>query len=241
MQKKAKMSSVIVLLAVGLVASMVLNMYYIADGSGATVFSRGDETYLFLGNGHTGYHFAYLAYPLVVLREYFNAPLSPADELRCSLVIHITPTVTERHLNCGDSSPAHYVGFLTPFDDSFYALCQGAILCRWTENGFVPATDEEGRRIGGTSGLVKGDMNNQTVNGWKVHRSGLPGAHFEVTIGRDIVLSVRNHATNVREWQYPWVTVDLLRPGQNQQSLYDVNGRPRRATKQENDQTFREQ
>jgi hypothetical protein len=239
MQRKTKTTIVLVFFVACLALVATLHVYYVIDGSAATVFSRGDEAYLFLGNGRTGYRVSYLAFPFVILRQYFNAPIEPTDESGCSLDMRITSSNIERYLtHCGDPD-LQFVAFLTPFEDGFYAHCRGAILCKWTDRGFVPATQEEARRIGGESALVKGDMNNQIVNGWHVHRAGWPGDHFEVPVGEDLVLSVTNRATNVREWQYPWITVDLLRPGQSPQTLYDVNGYPRRVSKSEYEQTFR--
>jgi hypothetical protein len=240
MQAKTKTTILLVFLVACLALAALLHVYYVIDGSGVTVFSRGDEAYLFLGDEHTGYRVRYLAFPFVVLRQYFNAPIAPTDELGCSLDVHVTPSKVERHLTqCGDPD-LQFVAFLTPFEDGFYAHCRGASLCKWTDNGFVPATQEEARRVGGESALVKGDMNNQIINGWHVHRAGWPGDHFEVPVGKDLVISVTNRATNIREWQYPWITVDLLRPGQPPQTLYDVDGSPRRVSKGEYEQTFRQ-
>ncbi len=122
---------------------------------------------------------------------------------------------------------------------SFFAMCSGAVLCKWTANGFELATEEEQRRHDGVNRLVRGSMNNQIVNGWHVRGSfRSPGDHAEVEIGKDLVISVRNHAADVRA--YPWVSVDLLRPGQEPESLYSVDGTPRRVSKSEYDRTFRE-
>lgn len=206
MQRKTKISLVVAAL---LVASAFLNVYYVADGSAVTVYSRGEEAYLFLGDWHLGYRVRYLAFPFVVLRQYFNAPIEPTEKSGCSMVTRVTPSEVDRRVTqCGDPN-LQYVLFVTPFDGGFYAMCRGSILCKWTENGFAPATDEEARRIGGLNSLARSDMNNQTVNGWQVHSAAMPGDRFEVAIGKDIVLSVRNHATNARE--LPWITVDLIR------------------------------
>jgi hypothetical protein len=223
-----------------LTVSAILHVYYLVDSSGAAVFSRGEEAYLFLDSGHEGYRVSYLAFPFAILREYFNAPVTRTDYGGCSLVIRVTPSNAERFLtHCGDPD-LQYVAFVTPFEDGFYAHCRGSIVCKWTESGFVPATQEETRRVGGLSGLVKGDMNNQNVNGWNAHYAYLPGDHVEVPISNQLMISVRNHATNVQEWQYPWITVELLRPGQSPQTLYDVNGQPRRVSKSEYENVFRQ-
>jgi hypothetical protein len=69
------------------------------------------------------------------------------------------------------------------------------------------------------------------LNGWHTRAAGLPGDHFEVQIGKDLVISVKNRATNPRS--YPWVSIDLLRSGQGTQSLYNVDGTPKLVSKNE--------
>jgi hypothetical protein len=63
-----------------------------------------------------------------------------------------------------------------------------------------------------------------------------PGDHAEVEIGKKLVISVQNHSTNARA--YPRVSVDLVRPGQAPESLYNVDGTPRRVSSSEYEQAF---
>jgi hypothetical protein len=236
MQKKTKTVIGLIVLALALAASASLKVYFLADHVGATLFSRGDEAYLFLGAGHTGYRFRYLEYPLVRIMEYFNAPPSAEHRRASSLVIHLTQSRIERHtIDYGEapSTPA----FMTPFEDGFYAMCPGAVLCKWTSHGFEPATEEGQRRLDGGNRLVRGSMNSQIVNGWYVRESfRSPGDHAEVEIGKNLVISVQNHATDVRA--YPKVSVDLLRSGQAPERLYNVDGTPRRINKSDYEQLF---
>jgi len=169
--------------------------------------------------------------------EYFNAPPSAEHRPASSVVIRVTPSAIERYvMDYGEapSTPA----FVTPFEDGFYAMCPGAVLCKWTAHGFDPATVEEQRRLDGGNRLVRGSMNNQVVNGWSVREAfRSPGDHAEVEITKNLVISLRNHATDARA--YPWVTVDLLRAGQAPESLYNVDGTPRRVSKSEYDRIFK--
>ncbi|HXN17393.1 MAG TPA: hypothetical protein VN875_03605 [Candidatus Binatus sp.] len=50
------------------------------------------------------------------------------------------------------------------------------------------------------------------------------------------MISVTNRATDVGA--YPWITVDLVRPGQKPQSLFNVDGSPRWVSKKEYVNTF---
>jgi hypothetical protein len=59
---------------------------------------EGEEVYLFLGSGHTGYHFSYWKYPLIAIGEYFYSPLSPSDQRAISTEMRVTPSGVERHV-----------------------------------------------------------------------------------------------------------------------------------------------
>ena len=237
MQKKTRTLTALGVLALALAASASFKVYFLADHVGATLFSRGDEAYLFLGAGHTGYRFSYLEYPLARIMEYFNAPPSAQHRRGSLLVIHVTPSALERRIDDDRDDAATGPGFMTPFEDGFYAMCSGAVLCKWTTQGFEPATVEEQRRLDGGNRLVRGSMNNQIVNGWHVRESfRSPGDHAEVEIGKNLAIFVQNHATDMRA--YPWVSVDLLRPGQTPESLYNVDGTPRRVSSSEYEQAF---
>src|SRR5260370_12200110 len=235
MYKKTKKVIALVVLTIALAASVSLKVYFLRDHSGGTLFWRGEEAYLFLGAGHTGYRFSYLKYPFVALGEYFYVVCFPEHKFRSSLVIHVTSSAVERHVI--DDTEATGPGFMTPFEDGFYAMCPGSIFCKWTSNGFKPATKEEEQSHGGVDGLVRGSMDNQIVNGWHVRYTGSPSAHFEAEIGKNLVISVRNHIGN--ESVYQSVSIVLLRPGQAPESLYNVDGTTRRVSKSEYERAFK--
>jgi hypothetical protein len=95
---------------------------------------------------------------------------------------------------------------------------------------------EEKQRLDGGNSLIAAPQNNQTVNGWRVHMPLGAGGHFEVHLSDGSVISVTNHAKDERE--RAWISVDLSRPGQKPQSLFDVNGSPRWVSKEEYMNTF---
>jgi hypothetical protein len=233
-----KISLVFVFLIVALlIIAMFTNAYYVTDGAGAIAFSKGDETYLFLGTSRSGYHFRYIDYPLVAFREYFNAPISPADGHVSSTVIRVSPSVVQRYQLDYGKDAAGAPEFITPFDDGFYAMCTGLSLCKWAGDHFEPATQEERRTLEGINRLFHGDVNNQVINGWsvrEVRRS--PGDHFEVEIADQYAIRARNYAADVR--QYPSISVELQRSGKPAETLYDVNGAPRRVSKLQYEKFF---
>lgn len=233
-----KITIVFVLLVLAaLIGAAFTNAYYVTDGAGAIVFWKGDVTYLFLGASSSGYHFRYINYPLITFREYFNAPIPPADDHVSTTVVRVTPSVAERYQLDYGRDAAVAPQFLTPFDDGFYAMCSGLSLCKWAGNHFEPATQEEHMKLDGIDRLFHGDMNNRVINGWSVreiHRS--PGDHFEVEIPHLYAIRARNCATDVR--QYPNISVELQRSGKPAETLYDVNGKPRKVSGSQYEKLF---
>jgi hypothetical protein len=200
--------------------SVLIQLHFVSDHAGATVFQRGSEAYLFLGGGHNGWHFPAALYPAIVAKEYFNAPTAPSDVDAKSLVIRISPDGTQRWTN-----PSANIAFLTPFPDGFYALCPGSVLCKWTETGFRQATPEETQGIR-VDDLRHGTLDNQLINGWTTHELKFsPGDHFEVHLPENVTIRVADHTT--REFGRPDVTVDLLRPGQPAERIYQANASSR--------------
>jgi|ERR1700733_12048923 len=239
MQRKEKRAVVTVLLAACLAASLFFNAYYIADGGyGGTLYWKGDQAYLFSANFHQGYRVSYFALPFEFLAPYVLSLWAPrpSDRWSCALVIRITPSSVERYTGACGPANGNDAYFVTPFDDGFYALCQGAILCKWTVSGYVPAMPEEKERLDGGNRLVLAPQNNQVMNGWRVHYPPENGGHFEIHLTDGSVISVTNRATDVRA--HSWVAVELLRPGQKPQTLCDEDGTPRRVSKKEYKNTF---
>jgi hypothetical protein len=224
-------------LLVALVLSTFLRMHLVQDWSDATVYSRENEAYIFMGDSHTGYHFPYVAYPFLIFRGLLHVGTEANDQHSAMWVLHITPTSIERQIyvpvNLNHSNPA----FMTPFEDGIYGMCPGGTLCKWTDNSFEPATTEQQQKVGGIEHLVRGDTGDQPVNGWVISRTGRPGEEFEAQVGKDITIAVQNH--NKEASPYNWVTIDLLRPRQPPEHLYNVDGRkPRLVTKFTYDSIF---
>jgi|ERR1700737_2421855 len=239
MNKKTKKATALVFLALALVLALSasLQIYFVEDFSIGTVFARGDEAYFFVGHSREGFHPSYLKYLGAVVAAKLNVPTPSDDQRGSGLVIHVTPSMVERFVFEDTDENATSVSFMTPFDDGFYALCAADIFCKWTSKGFRPATKEEERSHGGVGGLFRGTDIDLILNGWHEHRTTLlPGQHFKVEFGQGFELDVQNHAT---EMSYTSVSVDLLRPGQPPESLYNVSGIPRRVSKAEYERIFK--
>src|SRR5260370_19664239 len=104
------------------VLSFAFQMHLVRDWSGATVYSRENEAYIFMGDSHTGYHFPYVAYPFLILREFLHVGTTANDQHSAELVLHITPTSIDRQnyvpVDLNHSGP----GFITPFQYGLYGM-----------------------------------------------------------------------------------------------------------------------
>jgi hypothetical protein len=225
------------LFVVVIVLSLYFQMRLVRDWSGATVYSRENEAYIFLGDSHTGYHFPYVAYPFLILRGFLHVGTEANDQHSAALVFHFTPTSIDRQIyvpvNLNHSSP----DFITPFEDGLYGMCPGGTLCKWTGKSYEPATPEQQLKVGGIEHLIREDTGDRPVNGWVIHRTFRAGEQFKAQVGKDIVIAVQNH--NKESSVYNWVTVDLLRAGKPPEHLYNVDGRkPRLVTKATYDRIF---
>jgi hypothetical protein len=209
-------------------------VYYVGNGIDGALFWKGNEAYLFTAESKAGYHFSYLAFPFVLVVQFYWAP-SPANKWGCPLVIHVTPTAIERQRGaCGDQQVQ--ANFVTPYDDHFYAVCEGATLCRWADHGYVAATEKENKRldVGVLPAIAR--ENNEVISGWRLHYFPDSGDHYEVRLNDGSVISVGNRAKHLRS--NPWVVVDLLRPNQTGQELYNVTGVPGIFSKKVSQTTF---
>ena len=221
---------ILVLVISTVVAASFCNVYYIRNDPGVRIVSKDGQAYLFLGEGHTGYHFSYLAYPLVVAEEFFYAPPLPKDQISALTEVKITSSGAEQEKIL---LPAHSPStmFFTPFDDGFYAMC-GMELCKLTSGGFRPATPAEEREIGGTEHLYRGNGRGETVNGWSMRDlSRSPGEQFSVNLGPVGIVEASSVSKAVGD--YPKMSVNLVRPGQAPVVLYRVDGHPHRVSKGE--------
>jgi hypothetical protein len=220
-----KHALIFTLVGVLVVVTLVIQLHFVSDHAGATVFQKGNEAYLFVGGGHTGWHCPALAYPVILALGYFGAVTEPSDKVSLSLVIRVSPQGVQRWMNQGVD-----VGALTPFQDGFYARCPGTMLCKWTESGFVRASPEEEKRIE-IDNLHRGSLDNKLINGWSTHALKVaPGDHFEVELGDNLAISVKNHS---EIFGFPEVTIDLLRPGKAPENIYRADAKARLVSKTE--------
>ena len=227
----------VVVCVIGAVAILAsCQVYYAREDDSGTLLWNADEAYLFMSVARRGYHCSYLRYPLVISEEYFYAPPSPSDQHVSLTVIRITPSSIDRKVVNFGQDAANVPIFYTPFGESIYAHCPGA-LCRWTGTQFEPATLEEERKLGGDNFLAPVDFSD--LKGWSRRGIGsVTGDHqFSVELGKQLTLLVREG--NVYRPAYDSASVEILRPGSAPEDVWHVDARPRRVSKGDYKQLFR--
>ena len=217
-----------------------LHIRYLFDASGGQVFSRQGQIYLFLARSHVGREFTYLEIPFLAIGEnLIPFARGKVSEVRSGLeVVRITPQAVEKKFqDYGFGPEAHGPKQITPFEDGFYANCDGAV-CKWTPDGFVNApTEELGTHP--MAQLASGEMDGKLVNGWAVRDLSALKAEeeFEIRVGSTATLYVANRAKPAD--RHPWIAVEMHVADGEPEVLYNVNGEPRRVSHKEYDREIR--
>lgn len=238
MHKKTKAVVIVGLTALAIAAGVWLKIYYVREDSAGWLLWNANEAYLFMSVHPRGYHFTYFEYPIVLLKQYFNAPPFSNDERVSVIVIRVTPSTIERHRVDFGKGDTHAPDFYTTFGDSIYANCQG-LLCRWNGTGFEAATEEERRKLDGGNRLSALEFTD--VKGWSKRdvEQAASDYQFSIEVGSQFKLSVKSG--NVYRSAYDSPTVDLLRPGRGPERIWHLDGYPRRVSKSEYGSVFKGQ
>ena len=236
MRNKTLTTVGIVLLAI-LALCFSTEIYYLRESTGGDLWWHQDEAYLFLGSGADGHHLRVAAYPWETLKEHLYAPAFPDDRRFAVTVIRITDSAIERHNVDFGREAGNGADFLTPFGEDFYAMCTGMILCKWVGSHFDPATVEEQHKFGGVDHLLRGEIGDNSVNGWfRRSTDPAPGDHLSINVGGKFSILVENKATN--KLSYPDISIELIRPGQAPVNLWHVDGTPRIVSEKEYEAAF---
>jgi hypothetical protein len=97
MDKKTRKVVGVAILAVVFAVSIFEQIHFVVNGAAASVYSRGDQAVVILGDSHSGYKFAYLKYPLVRALGYLRVPADLSDQRAAFLMLRVTPSGIESH------------------------------------------------------------------------------------------------------------------------------------------------
>jgi hypothetical protein len=226
---KLKVSFVLVAILIG---AAMLPLYFVRNSSGGIALQKGDDVYLFLAVGHDGYKTSGLGYIFGRIKEYFRVPTPISDRNLSTLVLHVTPSIIVSHRFDYGKDGASAPDFLTPYDDTFYAMCRGMALCKWTGDGFHNVSEEDKRAFGGVQHLMHTGFANKIINGWNAQEvGGTIGSGFVINANEKFTIVANDEAAG--DASNHRIEVDLLRKGQTRQILYKVDGRVRWVSKSE--------
>jgi hypothetical protein len=237
MKKWQKLAVIAAILGIVVAGFASLKIYFIRDDSAGNLLWNADEAYLFMNVSRRGIRMSYLEYPLVLLKEYLHGVYGPDDQRTSVTVVHVTAAGVEHHVvEMLDEEQANTPDLYTPFEGGIYANCHGS-LCKWTGNKFETATEEEQRQLGGTNHLSAKDIDKST-GGWSKRSFTAASVDYRVAedVGEKFTLAVRNKLLEPRG--HSTVSVDVARPGQPPEPIWQCNGRPRRVSKTEYERAF---
>jgi hypothetical protein len=251
MRRRTKVIVVVAIIAGAIIAAASLRIYFIREDSGGDVLWSANDAYVFIGVSRRGFRVSYLEYPWAILRGYLHSVRLPDDDLGSLIVIRVTPSATERHVvDLKDRAPGSGPGLYTPFEGRIYANYPAlGGLCRWSDDHFERATEDESRRLVSSNfpdvkgwsnrifGLTAWPLDN--VNGWSKRGIGSGPENFAritVDVGGRFTLSEKSDA--VDSTGYASVSIYLQRPGQAPERIWYLDGHPRRISRVEYDRMF---
>jgi hypothetical protein len=231
---KLKVSFVLVAILIG---AAMLPFYFVRNSSGGIALQKGEDVYLFLGAGHEGYKTSCLGYAFGRIKDYLRVPTPISDRNFSTLVLHVTPfTVVSHRFDYGKDG-ASAPDFLTPYGDTFYAMCRGMALCKWTGDGFHNVPEKDKRAFGGVQHLMHTGFHNKIINGWTAQEvGGTVDSGFVINANEKFTIVAKDETAGDPDSHR--IKIDLLRQGQAPQTLYEADGRVRRVSKSEYLQYF---
>jgi hypothetical protein len=231
---KVLKKTIIYLLALAVIvsASAFLHVFYISDGGDGTLFWRGDTAYLFLDLGRLGYRLTYLQYVGQSVKEVFGVGRGPSDERYSNVVFTI---------NRGNVG--HYV--LDDMRLSEFYVVDGSVLSgdlntgalwKWNNNHFERATAQDQRDLtaaGAASRIPGPDYDD--VDGWHKRCCFFTRRNeYSYVINLDgATLSLRARRERVDD-----LSIELLRSDGTKETIWHLDGHPRRVSKTEYEQAF---
>jgi hypothetical protein len=223
------------IIALALVTSASVNLYYIHDSGTGNVLWRPDGAFVFVNTVQRGFHTSVLGYPLAAAKEYFSMPASDDDLHLFVAVITVTKAGAEAHLvPVTGSNPGDAPALYTPIADQIFANCGGK-LCQWDHSTFEEATEDEQHRLGGTDHLIA-DRDAQ-LNEWS-KKTFVPAPTdygWSVDIGNQMKLSVVNRAVGKVNGA---ISIEVTRAGKPPERIWDLVSQPRMVSKTEYERTF---
>jgi hypothetical protein len=111
MTRKKWILTVTIALGISVLASSFADAYYLEDGVTGDLVWNETDAYLFLQTGSIGWRFAYLEYPVELIKVFLGGSVGADDRTSSVIVFQIGPDSVRRYepqpLSLGSVSPIH--------------------------------------------------------------------------------------------------------------------------------------
>jgi hypothetical protein len=218
-------------LALILGALAFLHVYYISGGAGGTLFWNGNTAYLFLNRDSLGYRMNYLQYIGQTLKEALGVGRPPSEKRYSSVVFTISSSNVNSYVLDGMRLSEYFV-----INGSVLSGHQNTgILWKWDQDHFVRASSQDQRNLAeaGASSLPGPEYDD--LDGWH-KRINIFSHKDEYTYV--INLNATTLSLRVKRERLDDLSVDLERSDGTNQSIWHLDGHPRKVSKAEYEQIF---
>jgi hypothetical protein len=211
--------------------------YTVRRGASGDLLWDGQEAYLFLEVGSSGYRSTCLRYFGEAITAFFNVPVPATDKSSQTDVFRFTQNGFARY----DSASLSLGPEIAPFDNIIYASSDGGLV-KWSGRHFAPTDAEEQQRFVSRS-VVGPDFAN--FNGWSrqsfIFNKGVDGkifteggnVKFEIQLeGRPAVFTV----THGQEGDY--LSISWEPQGQKAEKIWYLDRQPHNVSKSEYESVF---
>lgn len=221
----------LLVLAVIVCGSAFLHVFYISDGGTGTLLWNGDTAYLFLDIGSFGYRLTYLQYMRQTVKELLGVGREPSDKRYSNIVFTINHGNVLRYV----LNDTRFSGYYVITGNILSGDLNTGILWKWNENHFERATAEDQRNLtqAGVSGMP--GPNYDDVDGWheRINIFSHKGDYQYAVNLNERTLSLRTRRERVDD-----LSVDLVRPDGTNETIWHLDGHPRKVSKAEYERVF---
>jgi hypothetical protein len=227
-----KKSLIAVIVLAGLIFLFTYPKVYLMRGSaGGTLYWSSQEAIVIIESSTQGAHMGCARYALEPLLVSLTDVRQP-DDWRCSgiLVIRVTDGDVESHdTDLYRNAEDPYCGMHTVvFQDQIYMgyFNNQNKIWRWSDTHFVAATEKELRGFDPVKAPSFG-YQFDNIDGWSMRTLAQGNPKYQLALnGEPVTISFSGEM-----WPQEPVSVDVQRPGQPAQRIWEFDGRPHRVSK----------
>lgn len=230
MLKKTIVCLIALTVTLGALAS--LQVYYVSNGGNGTLFWNENTAYVFLNLDNLGYRLSYLQYIGQTLKEGLGVGREPSDKRYSSVVFTINSSNVNRHAFDDMRLSEYFVikGIVLSGDQNT------GILWKWDEDHFERASSQDQHNLteAGASGMPAPEYDD--LDGWhkRINIFSHKGEYTYVIKLNGANLSLETRREGVHD-----LSVELVRSDGTIETIWRLDGYPRKVSKAEYEHAFR--